>query len=163
MKEENSHRSQNEYIRVAYNTESSLRYCQRRSYFVTQCHTHTSADILEHEAPASTVAPTNSHTKISKGTVALSAVAPMITNKDFHRHRGFERRGSEHRCFNEFTHNPRVATRANLQSIRRAYPLSSNSLSHLPNFSSPLSPIPISPETIADRSRRALLFYNFPN
>jgi hypothetical protein len=72
--------------------------------------THTSADILEHEAPASTVAPntvapTNSHTEISIGTVALSAVAPMITHRDFHRHRGLERRGSEHRGSNEFTDN----------------------------------------------------------
>jgi hypothetical protein len=58
---EKSRRLQNGYIRVAYNTESSLRYCQRRSYLVTQCHTYTSADILVHEAPASTVAPMITH------------------------------------------------------------------------------------------------------
>jgi hypothetical protein len=87
MKEENSHRTQNRYIRVAYNTESTHRYCRRRSFLVTQCHTHTSADILELEAPASTVAPmiTNRFQQ-----------APWLqrSHRDFHRHRGLEHRSS---------------------------------------------------------------------
>jgi hypothetical protein len=90
-----NNRSQNRYIRAAYNTKSSPRYCRYRSYLVTQFHTHLRVHLRARSSSkhrGSEYRSSNDHIGLNKHR----GLEHRGSNDhiDFNRHRSLEHRGS---------------------------------------------------------------------